>query len=80
MRSPSSPSSGSTCRQSSSARVRTSLVEPLTSTALPGGSDRRLGVSWLDDETLVVGGDEVFEVWDVEVGEVIGGLEAPTGD
>lgn len=55
-------------------------VEPLTSTALPGGSDRRLGVSWLDDETLVVGGDEVFEVWDVEVGEVIGRLEAPTGD
>ena len=55
-------------------------VEPLTSTALPGGSDRRLGVSWLDEETLVVGGDEVFEVWDVEVGEVIGRLEAPTGD
>ena len=29
---------------------------------------------------VIVGGDEVFEVWDVEVGEVIGRLEAPTGD
>lgn len=55
-------------------------VESMELKPLSGGNDTPFGVAWLDDETLVVGGPEGFEVWDVEAGEVTERLEAPAED
>jgi hypothetical protein len=54
-------------------------VATMNMTRLAGSAGDPLGVAWLDDETLVVGGREVFEVWDVTAGKVVDRLEPPEG-